>query len=186
MLLIHRPQLTLPQAFAFHLYFLPVHNKHQHVEKLTWPNFLACACSLCVVIPQIFDNAPIPVELRTFLLDLNDSTIIVPLLLMLLWLWRFFKKWDFDGLILVFCFSSIVCIESFCHLTREQFATNAQHFLLTCQKNCLSVTLVILWAQCRVYLERISFRGIGRQFYSIKQTLTNVVVAAYFVFIFIM
>jgi hypothetical protein len=182
------------QAFAFHLYFFPADDKHRHDEKLTLTNFIVCAISpcvlfllsACVLFLQILDIELIPMELKAFLLDLNNSTIVVPLMLMLHWLWRSFKKWAFDGLILVFCLSSIVCIESFCHLARDQFASNVQHFLQTCQKNCLSVTLLFLWAQSRVYLEKISFRGIGRQFYAIKQTLTNVVVAAYFVFLFIM
>ena len=174
------------QALAFHLYFFPADDKHQHGERWTLAGLIVCACSACVLIPQILDIELIPMELKAFVLDLNNSTIVVPLMLMLHWLWRSFKKWAFDGLILVFCLSSIVCIESFCHLARDQFASNVQHFLQTCQKNCLSVTLLILWAQSRVYLEMISFRGIGRQFYAIKQTLTNVVVAAYFVFLFIM
>jgi len=91
-----------------------------------------------------------------------------------------------DGTVLVFCLSAIVCIEGFCHLRHEQFSTRIQHFLRTTQKDFFSVTLVLLWAQSRNYLEMITHRGIGRQFYSIKQTLTNFVVFAYFLFIFVM
>jgi len=87
---------------------------------------------------------------------------------MLHWLWRSFKTWAFDWAhASVFCLSSIVCIEKLLSIGARQFASNVQHFLLTCQKNCLSVTLLILWAQSRVYLEMISFRGIGRPFYAI-------------------
>lgn len=153
--------------------------------SVSWAVFV-CACAPCVVCPQLPLFSAFPDEVRALLLDINNSTIILPFCLILLWIWRNFGKLSLDGTVLVFCLSAIVCIEGFCHLRHEQFSTRIQHFLRTTQKDFFSVTLVLLWAQSRNYLEMITHRGIGRQFYSIKQTLTNFVVFAYFLFIFVM
>jgi hypothetical protein len=156
---------------------------------LTYRTRIFCffgACAFCVAYLLFLPFRAFLDELRALLLDINNSTIILPFCLILLCLWRNIGKWSLDGVVLVFCMSAIVCIECFCHLQREQFSTRMQHFLRTAQKDLFSVTLVLLWAQSRYFLEMITYRGIGRRFYSIKQTLNNFVVFAYFLFIFVM
>jgi hypothetical protein len=175
-----------PQVFAFHHSVL-VFDHHPVQEKAwSWTYGIVCASAALVAFPQLLHPLPACFELQTMLQDVNGNTAILPMCLMLNWLWQTWRKWTLDGLTLVFCLSAIICIESFCSISREHVSYSFGHFLRSFQKNCFSVTLVLLWAQSRVHLEMVSFRGIGRQIYSIKKTLTNSVVLAYFLFIFVM
>ena len=169
-------------------------NFKQHVTifccaaLLAFPQLLSFLQLLSGHILQLLllDDREVLVELNAFFLDVNQNPIVLPICLMAYWMWHAWNKWEKQSLIILYCLSSVVFIEYYSHVPSEQFSSTFQHVLRGLQKNFLSVILLQLWMHISVYLVLISHRGIGRQFYFIQKTLSNVVVMTYFLFIFIM
>jgi hypothetical protein len=197
------PLLTL-QVLVLHHHQQPNDKSRSAVMRPLFHSLLLYCCALLVACPQLFAAAyaalplhwtaieALPlhwtvIEARALLLDLNANTIVLPMCLMLHWLSQARKKWKAYSLVVVFCLGAVVAIEFYSHVPSDRrFSTTLQHVLRGLQKNFLSVILLQLWMQMSVYLVLISHRGIGRQFYYIRKTLSNVVVLTYFLFIFIM
>ena len=125
-------------------------------------------------------------DVSAFFLDVNKNPIVLPVILMAHWLWHAWNKWEKHSLVILFCLSAVVFIEHYSHAPPEQSSSTFQHVFRGLQKSFLSVILLQLWMHISVYLVLIAHRGIGRQFYYIQKTLSNVVVVTYFLFIFIM
>jgi hypothetical protein len=182
---------------------LVLHHHQQQYEK--YQNFkhlvIIFCCAALLACPQLlsfvqlllgpilrllFGDNQVEVELNAFFLDVNKNPIVLPICLMAYWCWHAWNKWEKYSLIVLYCLSAVVFIEYYSHVPSQQFSSSFQHVLRGLQKNFLSVILLQLWMHISVYLVLISHRGIGRQFYYIQKTLSNVVVVTYFLFIFIM
>lgn len=164
-----------------------------HVSIISSANFaklVGFIVSVFVVCPQL--HVFVPVQLqgclnhKTNSEDNNNHVVVLPMCLMVHWAYNARKKWEKLPLFLVFCLSAVVFIEFYCHVPPEQVSSSFQHVLRGWQRDLLSVILLLLWLQMSVYLFHIAYRGIGRQFYAIQETLCNTVVLTYFLFIFIM
>lgn len=191
----HRRPYSPLQVLVLHHHQQPNDKSRSAVTRPLFRSLLLYSCALLVACPQLFAAAAaaaLPshwavIEARALLLDLNANTIVLPMCLMLHWLSQARKKWKAYSLVVVFCLGAVVAIEFYSHVPSDRrFSTTLQHVLRGLQKNFLSVILLLLWMQMSVYLVLISHRGIGRQFYYIRKTLSNVVVLTYFLFIFIM